>query len=650
MKAEPCEHILVCLSSAPSNANIIRTAAKMADAFGGSLTALYVQTKGSQQMGSDDRQRLQRHTRLAESLGAVISTVSGDDVPYQIAEFARLSNVTKVVIGRSSTGGGRIFPKKPLTERLIELSPGLDIYIIPDMTGENNRRKNPAVRESLLPSLGQILISLCILALSTLIGFLFHNLRFTEANTITVYILGVLLTALFTKNYLCSGLSSLASVLLFNFFFTEPRLSFRAYESGYPVTFAIMLFASLLTGTLANRLAGHAKQSSQAAWRTKVLLETNQRLQKAQDAEAILQVIASQLMQLLGRPLVVYPARDGKLGQSMVFHLDQQDSYFFGEETTAHWAFEHQKRAGSSTAHFSRADGLYLPIQSGDECFGVVGLPVKKVPLEPFEESILLSILGEGALAMESHRNAREKEEAAVLAKNEQLRANLLRSISHDLRTPLTSISGNAENLLANDASMDPQSRKAVLGDIYEDSIWLIQLVENLLAITKIGNGRTRLNLSMELVDEVVMESLRHIRPRGSGHIIETELGEELLLAQMDARLISQVIINLVDNAIKYTPAGSVIRISAKKQDRAILVSVADNGPGIPEEQKARVFDMFFTGNTKVADCRRSMGLGLALCKSIIAVHGGDVTLTDNSPSGCVFTFTLPASEVKINE
>ncbi len=618
MKSVIHEHILVCLSSAPSNGNIIRTAGKMSQAFGGSFTALYVRTRGAEQMGAEDRQRLQRNTRLAEKLGATVATVSGEDVAFQIAEYARLSKVTKIVMGRSTTPRHRLFAHKPLTEQLIELAPHLDVYIIPDIAGENRSSRNPAEKKSLVPTVRDIAISAGILALTTVLGFAFHAWNFTEANTVTIYILGVLLTALFTKNYLCSILSSLASVMLFNFFFTEPRLSLYAYESGYPVTFAIMLFASLLTGTLANRLADNARESSQAAWRTQVLLETTQRLQQAADEPRIFQVAADQARKLLNRPVEI---RD-----------------------THGYSFT----ASQSGQEIDGADGQHrFSIRSGGEVYGELRLP--GAPLEPFESGILQSILGEAALTLESRRNAREKEEAAVLAKNEQLRANLLRSISHDLRTPLTSISGNAENLLNNGANLEESDKNALLTDIYDDSIWLIQLVENLLAITKIGEGRTRLNLTTELVDEVITESLRHIRRREIQHNIETDL-EELLLAKMDARLISQVIINLVDNALKYTPTGSTIRITAKEESGSIIVKVADNGPGIPDEQKSKAFDMFFTGDTKIADCRRSMGLGLTLCKSIIVLHGGEITLTDNTPSGCVFTFILPASEVEIYE
>ncbi len=513
--------------------------------------------------------------------------------------------------------------------KMTETVGGTPTALIPDVTRENKRHRNPAARQGIIPSVWDIAVTFGVLTIATLIGFIFHRLNFTGANTITIYILGVLLTSLFTKNYICSGISSLAGVLLFNYLFTEPRLSFYAYESGYPVTFAIMLFASLMTGTLANRLAGLLKQSTQTAWRTQVLLETSQHLGKAENEAEILNVIADQLLKLLERPIMLQGGDN-----IVIFRLPPNTSFDFSAD-------EDPTNKDSANKDFRRFD-----MQSGSEKYGEVR--IYGTPPESYESSILHSILGEGTLAMKSRRNARQKEEAAILAENEQLRANLLRSISHDLRTPLTSISGNAENLLTNSDAMEETDKKIVLNDIYEDSIWLIRLVENLLAITKIGEGQTQLNMTTELMDEVITESLRHIRSKS--HTIETAMGDDLLLAKMDARLISQVIINLVDNAIKYTPDGSTIRIAAEKQGENIAVSVADNGCGIPDEAKQKVFDMFYTGNKAVADCRRSMGLGLALCKSIISLHGGDITVTDNTPTGCVFTFTLPLSEVTINE
>ena len=240
--------------------------------------------------------------------------------------------------------------------------------------------------------------------------------------------------------------------------------------------------------------------------------------------------------------------------------------------------------------------------------------------------------------------------QAAMQIEKEQLRADLLRSISHDLRTPLTSISGNASNLLSNENEFSQETRMQIYGDIYDDSMWLIKLVENLLSVTRIEDGRMDLRMSAELMDEVIAEAMRHTDRNRAGRKIEVSSDEEFILGKMDARLIVQVVINLVDNAVKYTPEGAQIRIHTGKKDGMVVVSVSDTGPGIPDEQKSKVFEMFYTGTNRAADGRRSLGLGLGLCRSIIRAHGGEIWVSDNKPQGAVFTFTLPAEEVTLHE
>ena len=654
-KREETEHILVCLSASPTNAKIVKTAAKMASAFGGSFTALYVQTPESDKMDDASKRRLQYHIRLAEQSGANITTVYGEDVSFQIAEFARISGVTKIVIGRSNVKRRHFWSKPTLTEKLTEIAPNLDIHIIPDSTAiPKYSEKSHIIWQRLIPRPKDILTTLLILVATTLLGILLYRLGFENSNIIPVYILGVLLTSLFTKGYFCGVIGSLLSVMLFNFFFTEPRLTFHAYDSKYTVTFAIMLIASIITGTLASKLKSHAKLSAQAAFRTKVLLDTNQLLQKAQDDDDIFNITATQLMKLFNRSVVMYSALDGKLSKGALYSADPEvsgtDLFTAAEENAVNWAFENRHRAGATTDTKPRAKCLYMAIRINDYVYGVVGIRIDGKPLDSFENSILLSILGECALALDNNRNAKEKELAAVLAKNEQLRANLLRAISHDLRTPLTSISGNASNLLSNREKLDEVTKEQIYTDIFDDSQWLISLVENLLSVTRIEEGRMNFNMSVQLMDEVIDEAMKHINRKGVKHNITVDCKDELLLARMDAKLIIQVIINLVDNAIKYTPVGSDIQITAENKEGFVSVSVTDDGNGIPDPMKPRVFEMFYTGDNKIADSRRSLGLGLALCKSIVNAHGGEITLTDNLPHGSIFTFTIPSGEVNINE
>lgn len=652
---QPTEHILACLSSSPSNAKIVRTAATMAKAFGGTFTALYVRTPDADQMGEEDRQRLQQHIRMAEQAGADISTIYGDDIPQQIAEFARISGITKIVLGRSSVHRRHFWSGPPLTEKLTQTAPNLDIYIIPDAAAENEYGSGRKLFvRSLLPSARDLLITAGILACITIIGFLFLQLDFARYNIIMFYMLGVLFTALFTSGYTCGVLGSIASVALYNFFLTEPRLTFHAYDPGYQITFALMLTCAIITCTLTTRLKDHAKMSAQAAFRTKVLFDTNQLLQKAKSEEEILSLTASQLMKLLNRNLIIYPEQAGALGPEQFFAAEGkagQNVFSAPEErAAASWTFANKKRSGSTTDYCPDAKGLYLAIRTSSGVFGVIGIDLSEKTLDAFENSVLLSILGEGALAIENRRNALEKEWATMQAQNEQLRANLLRTISHDLRTPLTSISGNASNLLSNGETLDTETRKKICTDIFDDAQWLIGLVENLLSITRIEDGRMNLQISPQLMDEMIEEALHHVNRKSCEHTIQTQYADEILLVDVDARLIMQVIVNLVDNAIKYTPVGSVIQISAYGKDHQVVVEVADNGPGIPDSAKAQVFEMFYTGQSRIADSHRSLGLGLPLCRTILSTHGGTLTLRDNVPHGCVFAFTLPQSEVSIHE
>ena len=644
------EHILVCLSAAPSNQKIVDTAAKMANALQARFTALYVQTGTKSE--ALDKENLEEHIRYAEMLGAEIVMTHGENIPVQIAEYARLSNVTKIVIGQSNARRNHFFSKSTLTEKLIEIVPDIDIHIIPDAVKTRNYQKQPFTWYVEKPSAKDYFLTVFIFAVCTFIGLLFQKLKFTDTNIVTIYILGVLVTSIVTDGYLCSIAGSFLSVVLFRFFLTEPRMSFHTYAVGYPVTFFIMLISSVLTGALAAKLKTHAKMSAQLAFRTQVLFDTDRLMQKAQGETEILDVTCTQLIRLLNRNITAYVVENGTLSGGKLFSEEKEDTEDFlipEEQRIARWVYENRQRAGASTQYFPQAKCLYLAIRNGNSVYGVIGIPLQEETLDSFEYSILLSVINECALAMENAKNATEKEKNAVLAKNEQLRADLLRAISHDLRTPLCSISGNADMLLSNSNRLDEATKHQIYTDIYDDSEWLIGVVENLLSITRLNDGRLKFKFTDQLLDEVISESLRHINRKHDDYKIVADC-EELVLTRMDVRLIIQVLVNLIDNAIKYTPSGSVICIRGIKKDGKAQISVEDDGPGIPEEMKPHIFEMFYTGKTTVMDSHRSLGLGLALCHSIIEAHNGTLILTDHDPHGCNFIFTLPLSEVTLNE
>ena len=645
------EHILVCLSSSPSNKNIIFTASKMANALQAQFTALYVQTGARIQ--SEDKERLDENIRFAEELGAEIVMTHGENVPLQISEYAQLSNVTEIVIGQSSMKRNYFFSRKTLTEKLIDIVPDIDIHIIPDTVKAENYRKGHLPLHVEKPSIKECFLTVFIFVICTFIGLVFQKFHFSEANVVTIYILGVLLTSILTDGYLCSVAGSVMSVFLFCFFLTEPRMSFQTYAVGYPVTFVIMLISSVLTGTLAAKLKMHARLSAQLAFRTQILFDTDRLLQKARSQKEILEITCTQLARLFDRSIVAYAAVNGRLAEGHLFSekekAEDQSYLTLDEQQIARWVYTNKKRAGATTHYYKNSKCLYLAIRIGEQVYGVIGVPAQKNVLDSFEYSILLSVLNGCALAMDNARNAEEKEKNAVIAKNEQLRADLLRAISHDLRTPLCSISGNADMLLSNGKYLDEGTRRQIYTDIYDDAEWLTGVVENLLSITRLNDGRLKFKFTDQLMDAVIAEALRHISRKHDDYKIITEC-EDLLLARMDVRLIIQVLVNLVDNAIKYTPSGSTITIRALKKNEKAWISVEDNGPGISDEIKPHIFEMFFTGGNNIADSQRSLGLGLALCQSIVEAHGGKMELEDNDPHGCIFSFALPLSEVILNE
>ena len=640
------EHILVGLSSAPSNSKIVETASKMARAFDANLTALYIKTSQSEVISEENAKRLQNNIKLAERMGATIVTVYGEDVALQMAEYAKTSGATKIVIGRNATKRAGIIRKPTLADKLIALATNIDIHIIPDADSDLKEQKETLFKKTnALSIVKDLAISLGVIIVTSLIGLFFAHLGFSEANIITLYILGVLITSIVTSSKLAWGFSSAASVLIFNFLFTKPRFSLMAYGDGYPITFAIMFVASLITGSLASKMHNQTKQSSQAAYRTKILFDANRLLQRASDDEEVLKITAEQLKKLLNREIVIFKQNKDAL-QTLVYALD--DSFQMGEkELNIATSILINHSYDYKDAQL-RCD--YYPLKTQLRTYGIIAVYKNEKEIDSFENSIVLSLVGECALALENLFNAKEKELAAVLAENEQLRANLLRAISHDLRTPLTAISGNASNLISNASSFDEQTKLSIYNDIYNDSMWLINLVENLLSITRLEEGRMNLNFTAELIDEVVAEAVKHVHMRQGRQKITVVHKDEFLLAKMDTRLIIQVIINILDNAIKYTPKDSMITITTEKQKDKAIISIADNGAGILDELKERVFDMFYTGANKLADSRRSIGLGLSLCKSIISVHGGEIFVKDNVPSGAIFTFTLPIGEIKINE
>lgn len=644
------ERVLVCLSPSPSNESVILVASKMARAFAAELTALYVETPTLANMRGEDRERLKKNGKLAEENGASLSYSYGDDVALQIAQFARACGATKIVIGRPNYRRSRPFPKSDIPQRLIQLIPELEVYIIPHFAPPVAGKK---LKKQVNVSGASLLITLGVLCGATLIGLLLQRLGFTVANIITIYILSVLLTSFLTESNVCGIFASVLSVLVFNFFFTEPRFTLSAYDPGYPITFLVMFIASLLTSSLTARAKEESKLNAQKAYRTEVLLTASRNLQQAESAKEILSETATQLLKLMGRPVLLYPVSDGQLQKPLLLSpkgFDESEikksASLISERDTANRVLVSSTQAGATTKNDSDARFWYLAVRGNNSVHAVAGIAMDRGErIGEFERGLLLALLGECGVAMEKQRLRENQTALAMAAQQEKLRADFLRAISHDLRTPLTSISGNAEMLLTDKMPLDEEQKHRLYTDIFEDSEWLINLVENLLSITRMDDRSLVLNLKPELIFEVIDEAAAHAARRARNHCLKVLEGDELLMAKVDTQLVVQVLVNLIDNAVKYTPEGSDIIISAHGEGKRVLVSIADNGPGISDESKSKLFNMFYTAGGARGDAHRGLGLGLALCRTIIKAHGGEICVSDNLPHGAVFTFSLVREE-----
>lgn len=670
------EHVMVCVSASPLSQRPIRLASRLAMAFRADLIALVLE-----EAGTDDSASVQLYdnVKLAEQLGARVNTVSGDDLVEQAIEYARYSSVTKVVAG-ADVGSRRIpFFGLSFADRMRAVAPNLDVFIVAQKGSPVRHVEKHRIRRSISgPDIGK---TLAFLILATLAGFAFQWAGLSEDTIITTYVIAVLLIAVTTDRRWYSLVSSAVSVLLYNFFFTVPYFTFYAYGSSYPVTFITMLIAALIASTLAGRLKEQKTRSVRRAYQTDVMLSTMRLLEQAGDNEVVV-TGAKQIARLVERPVIAYPVKKGNIGSPRIFipnrasqggvlevpvsvsshpsAADESTLHLMAsadmtgveglekclsekERAVAQWVCKNGQHAGAGTGTLNDAQCLYLAIRGPDSTCCVLGMVMDKKYLDAEQNNLCLAILDECGLAYERSSLRRRELVAATRAKAEGLRADLLRSISHDLRTPLTAISGDADILLENSGDLSSEQCERLYLSIRDDSAWLTGLVENLLVMTRLEgkdlDGKPHIDLLPEEVADMISEALKHIDRRGGDHVIETDPMGDDLIVWADAQLIVQVIVNLVNNAVKYTQIGSHIMISAERTGEQVTVSVSDDGLGIGDEEKRDIFGLFHADSC--SDGKRGMGLGLYLCKTIVEAHGGKIWVEDNVPTGSVFSFTL---------
>jgi len=641
--------MLVCIGPSPSSARCIRWTARAADAFHAHWVALYVERIDNNDLTKEQQKTIRTNLDLAEKLGAEIVTLSGHDIAETVSEYAKLSGITNIVVGKSRNKKTiRNLFELDFEDKLISLLPNIEIYIIPGSTIRRNYkkpRKTIPIKKFNFTWL-DFIKTMGLLMAATVLSLGLRRLDIGDQNIIMAYILSVLIISRITTGHVYGVIASVISVLAFNFFFTEPYYTFNTIQAGYSVTFLIMLLAALITSTLTVRIKTQASLAVQRERRTEVLYEINKKLLITRGLEQIVALTNEYIVNLFGRSVVFFAA-DPELGDdgSMMQGPGDVDGSVLNsadEKAVAHWVFLNQKRAGAGTDTLMGASAFYMPVISQGKVLAVLGISCLKGTLDHNTRLFLRMIASQVAMSLERQRLSDEQRSIIVEAEKEKMRSNLLRAIAHDLRTPLAGILGASSAIRENKNTLDEKTCEKLNGDIQEEAQWLLRMVENLLSVTRINESASKVTKSPEAAEEVIAEAVGRIKKRFPQRKIIVSVPDDLLEVPMDGTLIAQVLINLLENAIKHSTDDSFIEVILKKTGENAQFQVIDHGKGIADEDYPYLFTSYVPNGNKSSDSSRGMGIGLSICMTIIKAHNGTMEAYNRLEGGAVFQFSLP--------
>jgi two-component system, OmpR family, sensor histidine kinase KdpD len=635
-KAWPtAERLLVCISPGPESARLVRAAKRMADRLGAPWVAAYVETPGQLRLPAEVRDRVTQTLRLAEQLGAETVRLPGQKMSEAILRFAHDRNVTKIVVGKPRRRLWTRILIGSIVDALVQGSGDIDIYVISAEREQPGAPPAPLARRAIPSDWAPYGWATAVVALAT--GAAWLTLPFFElANLVMVYLLGLVVVAI-RYGQGPSLVASILSVAALDFFFVPPVFTFAVTDVRYLFTFVVMLVVGLVTSSLAARIRTQAEAARLREQRTAALYAMSRELASTRGADKLLTIAIRHISEVFRSQVVVLlPGAGGALASAEggQFPLDSN------ELGVSKWVHEHHQPAGLGTSTLPGAAALYLPLQAPRGPVGVLGVrPADRHSLDaPDQLHQLETFANQTALAIERAQLADEAQQAQVRMETERLRNSLLSSVSHDLRTPLATITGAATTILENGAKLNDRTRQGLLESVREEAERLNRLVQNLLEMTRLESGALQLRKEWHPLEEVIGAALSRLGKELGDRRVETRVPPDLPLVPIDDVLIEQVLVNLLDNAVKYTPGGSPIRIMATSTGEAITVEVADHGPGLPRGEEDRVFEKFYRGMPG----GRGAGLGLAICQGIVKAHGGNIWAQNLPEGGVAFLFTLP--------
>jgi two-component system sensor histidine kinase KdpD len=639
------ERILVCVGPSPSSSSLVRAAHRMAKSLRAEWIALYVETPFLARRGAETRAKAVQNLRLAEQLGADTAIVSAPSFAEEVIDYARHRNVTKIFIGKPPKVDWRSFFRPSPVDQLIRMSGDIDVYATRGESADPREKKMAASRGAKEPlNVKGYLYALLAVAVSTGLAWtLFPSVDL--ANLIMVYLLGVLAVSS-RQGFGPSTMASFLSVLAFDFFFVPPRFSFAVGDAQYLFMFFVMLLVSLSISNLTVRVRRQAQVSRLRERRTSALYALSRELASTRGTAELLEIAVKHISEVFESSVLAFlPDSEGRLkiqcGDKDAFNLTPK------EMGVAHWAYDLGQVAGRGTDTLPSTEALYVPLLASGAPVGALGVKPREADrlFIPEQLQLLEAFAHQTALAVAGDKLEEKQRETQMQMEAEKLRSSLLSSVSHDLRTPLAAITGSISSLLENGKKLDEGTRRDLLLNVYEESERLERLVFNLMEMTKLEAKAVKPRLEQQYPGEVVGSAIMRLEKKLGNRKLETHIEPGLPLVPMDALLIEQVLVNLVENAIKYTPPESPIELSVKREEGRIMVDVADRGPGLPEGDLEKVFEKFYRGPQK--EMRGGAGLGLAICKGIVEIHGGVITAGNRPGGGSLFRFTIPLEITK---
>jgi len=630
------DRLLVCVGPGELSERLIRGTRRMAGALGAPWLALYVESRQHLRFTEEDRTRLEANLRLAEKLGGETAVVEGTGALVEdILTFARDRNITKIVVGKPSRPRWMELVMGSTVDDLIRDSGTIDVYVI---SGEPGREPaTPLIRRTITSPLRNYLLSALTVVLASVLASLIFR-RTELADIVMVYLLGILIVATrFGRGP--SLLASVLSVAALDFLFVPPYYTFAVTDFRHVGTFAVMLLMGVVIGNLTERIRAQARLARGREQRTHALYRLGQELARSSGSAALvasaLQNVATQFQ---SQGVLLRPDEHGRLQvppHPLAFPLNDQ------ELGVAQWVFDHAEPAGLGTLTLPGARATYLPLKGAAGAIGVLGLLPEGAPrwAEPDQRQLLEAFATQTALALERSLLAEQGALDKRRADEERLRNALLSSVSHDLRTPLGVITGAVSTALETPELPEP-ARRELLQSAQEEAQRLHRLVSNLLDITRLESGSLDLQTEWMPVEEVVGAALNRRELAAEAHRVRVNLPEDLPLVAMDGVLMEQLLLNLLDNALKYSPPESPVDIKAWAAGKSLTLSIADQGPGIPAGEEERIFEKLARG--QAASNRPGAGLGLAICKGIATAHHGRIQAVNHPQGGAQFLVTLP--------